>query len=157
MWKSSLLQLSIYYTLKLLYKFFLKLMVFTKWCLPAQYFWHSTSQKYPRIHFSLSMSLGKACPKPGIRYFLTPKLFNVPRTLPFMPTKAGPIFQCWQRKAFIPYLKTSRLFPTPTFTICLVASFHHSREMVLLQGAKNELLAGFPWNHFVRQNEQRRV
>ena len=58
-----------------------------------------------------------------------------------MPTKAGPIFQCWQRKAFIPYLKTSRLFPTPTFTICLVASFHHSQEMVLLQGAKKCFLS----------------
>ena len=57
-----------------------------------------------------------------------------------MPTKAGPIFQCWQRKAFIPYLKTSRLFPTPTFTICLVASFHHSQEMALLQGAKTSFL-----------------
>ena len=61
LWKPSLLQLSIYYTLKLLYNFYLKVMVFTKWCLPAQYFWHSTSQKYPRIHFSLSMSLLHAC------------------------------------------------------------------------------------------------
>ena len=77
-------------------------------------------------------------PKQGSDFFL-------PNFLMFkfnssMPTKAGPIFQCWQRKAFIPYLKTSRLFPTPTFTICLVASFHHSQEMVLLQGAKTSFL-----------------
>ena len=63
-----------------------------------------------------------------------------------MPTKAGPIFQCWQRKAFIPYLKTSirqlASLPSkqPTFTICLVASTIQ-KEMVLLLGAKKGLLS----------------
>ena len=49
--------LSIYFTLKLLYTFFLKMMVSTKCCLPTQHFQHATSQNYLRIHFSLSMCL----------------------------------------------------------------------------------------------------